>query len=146
MVRCASYTCELKLKVVEHAILHGNCAAARHFGVDEVRVRYWKQQREKLQAAKKTRRSFRGPKQGKFPCVEEEVLEYVTNLRKEGCAVSQELIQNHARTIARGHGISAQDFRASNGWTTRFMSERTVSLKTYDTVPTAPFKLRGQDR
>ncbi|KAM7286108.1 uncharacterized protein ISCGN_032993 [Ixodes scapularis] len=35
MVRCASYTCELKLKVVEHAIEHGNCAAARHFGVDE---------------------------------------------------------------------------------------------------------------
>ncbi|CAN7995716.1 unnamed protein product, partial [Ixodes hexagonus] len=104
MGRYMSYTCGFKLKVADYAFEHGNRVAARHFCVDEVRVRYWRQQREKLRAAKTTRRSFRGPKHGKFPRVEEEVLEYVRNLRKEGCAVSHELIQNHARATARKHG------------------------------------------
>uniref|UniRef100_A0A147BBU3 Putative tigger transposase n=1 Tax=Ixodes ricinus TaxID=34613 RepID=A0A147BBU3_IXORI len=129
MARYASYTSGFKLQVVEHAIEHGNRAAARHFGVEEVRVRYWKRQREKLQAAEKTRRAFRGPKQGKFPRVEEEVLKYVTNLRKEGRAVSREVLQNHARTIAKRHGISVRDFRASDGWITRFMQRNGLCLR-----------------
>lgn len=76
MGRYASYTAGFKLKVVAHALEHGNRAAARHFSVDPVRVRYWRKQEEQLRSTKKDRRAFRGPKEGKFPAVEKEVLRY----------------------------------------------------------------------
>uniref|UniRef100_A0A023GJZ4 Putative tigger transposase n=1 Tax=Amblyomma triste TaxID=251400 RepID=A0A023GJZ4_AMBTT len=129
MGRYASYTAAFKLKAVDYALEHGNRAAGRHFGVDEMRIRYWKKQREKLMATNKTRRAFRGPKTGKFPRVEEAVLEYVRDLRKDGCAVSLEMIQTQARTTARKLGIAAKDFRASSGWTTRFMRRNGLSLR-----------------
>lgn len=56
-----------KLKVVDYALEHGNRAAGRHFGVAEVRVRYWRKQHDKLRATNRERRAFRGPKTGKFP-------------------------------------------------------------------------------
>ncbi|EEC18641.1 hypothetical protein IscW_ISCW014754, partial [Ixodes scapularis] len=102
--RYASYTAGFNLKVVEHAFEHGNCAAGRHFSVNPVRVRYWRKREEELHATKKDCRAFRGPKQGNFPLVKNEVLDYVKRLRSEGCGVSHELIQNHAGATARNHG------------------------------------------
>uniref|UniRef100_A0A1E1X208 Putative pogo transposable element n=1 Tax=Amblyomma aureolatum TaxID=187763 RepID=A0A1E1X208_9ACAR len=134
MGRYASYTAGFKLKVVEHALEHGNRAAGRHFSVDPVRVRYWRNQQDELRATKKDRRAFRGPKQGKFPRVEEEVLSYVKRLRNEGCAVSHELMQNHARATARSHGIAASEFKASSGWTTRFMRRNGLCLRRRTTL------------
>lgn len=134
MGRYASYTAGFKVKVVTHALEHGNRAAARHFSVDPVRVRYWRKQEEQLRAAKKDCRAFRGPKEGKFPAVEKEVLSYVLKLRNEGCAVSHELIQNHARATARSQGIPACDFKASSGWTTRFMRRNGLCLRRRTTL------------
>lgn len=42
------YTVCFKLKAVECALENGNHAARRHFGIDEVRIRYWRQQHKKL--------------------------------------------------------------------------------------------------
>lgn len=134
MGRYASYTAGFKLKVIEHALEHGNRAAGRHFSVDPVRVRYWRKQEQELRATRKDRRAFRGPKQGNFPLVENEVLGYVKRLRSEGCAVSHELIQNHARATARNHGIPACDFKASSGWTTRFMRRNGLCLRRRTTL------------
>lgn len=119
--RYASFTAAFKLRAVDYALQHGNRAAGRHFDVDEVHIRHWKNQREKLTATNKTRRAFRGPKTGKFPEVEEVAPEYVRDLRKDGCAVSLEMIQSQARTVARKMGIVTTDFHASSGWKTRFM-------------------------
>lgn len=80
MGRNVSYKAGFKLKAVDYALEHGNRAAGRHFGVEEVRVRYWRKQHDKLRATNRERRAFRGPKTGKFPRVEEEVLQYVRDL------------------------------------------------------------------
>ena len=44
-----SYDASFKLKVIDYAISQSNRAAARHFGIDEKRVREWKKQRDDLQ-------------------------------------------------------------------------------------------------
>ncbi|KAL1468255.1 hypothetical protein MTO96_025563 [Rhipicephalus appendiculatus] len=94
-----------------------------------MRIRYWKKQREKLMATNSTRRAFRGPKTGKFPDVEKAVLEYVRDMRKDGCAVSLDMVRTQARTVSRRLGIATKDFRASSGWTTRFMRRNGLSLR-----------------
>lgn len=129
MGRYASFTAAFKLKALDYALEHGNRAAGRHFGVDEIRIRYWKKQREKLMATNSTRRAFRGPKTGKFPDIEKAVLEYVRDMRKDGCAVSLDMVRTQARTVSRRLGIATKDFRASSGWTTRFMRRNGLSLR-----------------
>lgn len=129
MGRNVSYTAGFKLKAVEYALKHGNRAAGRHFRIEEVRVRYWRKQEDKLRTTNRDRRAFRGPKTGKFPDVEEEVLQYVRDLRKEGCVVSHEMIRTQARATARKHGIASTAFKASNGWTTRFMRRNGLCLR-----------------
>lgn len=123
-----------KLKVVEHALEHGNRAAVWHLNVDAVHVHYWRKQEDGLCATKKDRCAFQGPKHGKLPLVENKVLEYVKRLRSEGCAVSHELIQNHAQATAKNHGIPACDFKASSGWTTRFMRQNGLCLRRSTTL------------
>ncbi|KAH7959912.1 hypothetical protein HPB49_014863 [Dermacentor silvarum] len=129
MGQYASFMAALKLNAIDYAMEHGNRAAGRHFGVDEIRIRFWKKQREKLMTDQRTRRAFHGPKIGKFPHVEEAVLEYVKDLREDACAVSVEMVQTQARTIARKLGIATKDFRASSVWTTRFMRRNGLSLR-----------------
>uniref|UniRef100_A0A147BLR1 Putative pogo transposable element n=1 Tax=Ixodes ricinus TaxID=34613 RepID=A0A147BLR1_IXORI len=134
MGRYSNYTAAFKLKAIDYAIEHGNRAASRHFGVNEFNVRYWRRQHGELQATNRTRRAFRGPKTGKFPRIETLLMDYVKALRADGCAVSIELLCNQARAIARKEGVPAQDFRASNGWATRFMRRNGLSLRRRTTL------------
>lgn len=134
MGKYASYTAGFKLKAVEYALEHGNRAASRHFGVGETSIRYWKDQEEKLKATKKTRRAFRGAKTGKYPNVEEQLVRHIRELRQDGCAVSLDIVQTEARRIARAQGIEAKEFKASSGWTTRFMRRHGLALRRRTTL------------
>ncbi|KAH8009011.1 hypothetical protein HPB51_008941 [Rhipicephalus microplus] len=96
MGRYASFTAAFKLKALDYAQDHGNRAAGRHFGVDEIRIRYWKKQRDMLMASNSTRWAFRGPKSGKFSDIDKAVLEYVKDMRKDGYAVSLDMIRTQA--------------------------------------------------
>lgn len=78
--------------------------------------------------------AFRGAKAGKFPEVESAVLAYVQDLRQKGLAVSCEIIQTYARQTARDSGIAASSFKASNGWTVRFMRRHGLSLRRRTTL------------
>lgn len=125
-----SYTIAYKLEAIDSAEKIGVRSAARGFGIDPKLIRYWQKQKEKLSNAAVTIRSFRGPKFGKFQNVEKDVLEYITETRRtSGMALSHEQIQNKAQAIAQKHGISSQDFKASRGWATRFMSRNGVSRR-----------------
>ncbi|KAH8008653.1 hypothetical protein HPB51_000479 [Rhipicephalus microplus] len=93
MEQYASFTAAFKLKALDCALEHGNRAASRHFVVDEIRIRYWKKQRDKLKATNSTRWPFCGPKSGKFPDIEKTVLKYMKDMRKDGCAVSSDIIR-----------------------------------------------------
>jgi transposase-like protein len=107
----ASYTAEFKLKVIHYADKNGKRAAARKFDVDPKCVRTWCNQKEALQKAPKDKRAFRG-KKCKYPEVEEALLQYVTDIRKSGYAVSTEMIQIEAVKIA-SRNIPAPEFKGS---------------------------------
>ncbi|XP_028926536.1 LOW QUALITY PROTEIN: zinc finger protein 514-like [Ornithorhynchus anatinus] len=80
-------------------------------------------------SAKTTCRAFRGPKSGKYPEIDNKILEYVTELRKSGCTVSHEMLKMKAREIAREQNIAETEFKASRGWISRFMQRNNLSLR-----------------
>jgi transposase-like protein len=87
MEKRSCYSASFKLKVIDFAEKHGNRAAGREFSVTEFNVRDWRKQKLALQNTYKWRKAFRGPKSGKFPELDDELLEYVLDLRKDGCGV-----------------------------------------------------------
>jgi len=60
--------------VVSFAEQFGNRAEEREFGILESSVRYWRKQKEALRNTKSDSRAFRGPKAGKYPALEDELL------------------------------------------------------------------------
>lgn len=133
MGKKASYTADFKLKVIAYAEQHGKRTAARKYDVDAKCVRRWCAQKEDLKKAPKSKCAFRG-KKCKYPQVENELYEYVINIRKSGYAVTTEMLQVEANKIARKMGISFQEFRASYGWLRRFMNRRELSIRRRTTI------------
>jgi hypothetical protein len=104
--------------------------AGREFTVSEFNVRYWRKQKDGLlQTTNKYRKAFRGPKSGKFPELEDEILEYVRGLRNNGVGVSHEMLHFKARKIATRQGISPSQFKVSRGWMCHFMKRKGLSLR-----------------
>ncbi|KAH7931714.1 hypothetical protein HPB51_029742 [Rhipicephalus microplus] len=81
-----------------------------------------------LMATNSTRWVFCRPKSGKFPDIEKAVLEYGKDMRKDGYAVSLDMIRTQACTVFWRLGITTKDFHACSGWTTRFMQRNGLSL------------------
>jgi hypothetical protein len=107
-----SYTALYKLKVISFAEHFGNRAAEREFRILESSVRYWRDQKEALSNTKSDSRTFRGPKAGKYPALEDELLTYFEELRNNGIAVTHDMIQLRARELAKSHNVS-DEFKAS---------------------------------
>ena len=82
-----SYTAKEKLAVIKFAEAHGNRAAGREFGVGEASVRDWRRMKDRLAKLPKTKQADRGSK-AHFQQVEEQLLEWVTDRRRQGIAVS----------------------------------------------------------
>jgi hypothetical protein len=129
-VKYSNYTAGFKLKVIEYADKHGNRASSREFSVLEFNMRCWRKQKDALlQTTNKSRKAFRGPKSGKFPQLEDEILKYVRGLRSNGVSVSHEMLHFKACEIATRQGISPSQFKVSRGWICRFMKRKGFSLR-----------------
>lgn len=128
------YSAAFKRKVILFAEENNNVAAEREFGVSEKCVRGWRQQKERIFACAGTRRSFRGPKQGRYPVVEEKVLQWVQLQRKESLSVSYEDIEMKSRDVANELNIPRQEFKISKKWITNFMKRNGLSLRRRTTV------------
>ena len=59
MRKCDCYDVQFKLKVIQYAKEHSNCAAERYFGVTEKMVRDWRAKEEKLNKSDKTIKKMR---------------------------------------------------------------------------------------
>lgn len=132
--RRQSYSAAFKRKVILHAEATNNLAAERHYGVSEKCIRSWRQQRDKLFACAGSRMCFRGPKEGKYPVVEEEVEKWVKEQREKGLSVSYEDIQGKARCVANELKIARSEFKVSKKWVTNFMRRNGLSLRRRTTV------------
>jgi hypothetical protein len=97
--------------------------------VSEFNVRYCRKQKDALlQTTNKSRKAFRGPKSGKSPQLEDEILKYVRGLSNNGVGASHEMLHFKAREIATRQGISPSLFKVSRGWMCRFMKRKGLSL------------------
>jgi uncharacterized protein HemY len=86
-------TQKFKVTVINYAKKTNNCSTARKFGVPEANVRRWREQKQKLRNAKCIRKSFRGPKHGRFQELEKEVVEFARLKRKTGVPITRETIK-----------------------------------------------------
>lgn len=128
------YTAKFKLQVVSYAERENNCAASRHFAVSEVCVRRWRQQKALLSGTTKLRKAFRGPKNGRFPEIEDDLCAFVNLLRSKANPVTAEVLQVKARELARDKGVPRGSFKASRGWIERFMRRKNFSLRRRTTI------------
>lgn len=124
-----NYTVAFKLRVIQFAEQNSNRAAGRQFCVSEGHVRYWRKQKDALLSASSDKRALRGPKDGKYPDLEKELVKYVEESRNKCCAVTHKMLMNKALEIAKSLNISELDFKASRGWVTRFMKRNNFSLR-----------------
>ncbi|KAL1473198.1 hypothetical protein MTO96_022417 [Rhipicephalus appendiculatus] len=99
------YDAAFKLQVVAYAEQNGKREAGRNLHVDKC-VRRWCDQKEELSGTNKTRKAFRG----KPPALETQLMKYVTDIRKDGYALSTEMLRVKALAIARHMTLSPTDF------------------------------------
>lgn len=125
----ASYDKNFKIMVINYAVKTNNCAAAVKYGISEVNVRRWKKQYEQLKSCKSTRKSFSGPKHGRFQEIEKQVVDFVKVQRANGMPISCEAIQYKAREIAKTFNLTQRDFKASRGWCVRMMRRNGFCLR-----------------
>jgi hypothetical protein len=125
---CCSNEANFKVMVIKHAEENNNCTAAWKFVVAEPNVQRWRKQKELLKGPNLTRKVFRGPKHGNFNAVDEKVLEFVLEKRKNGLPITRETIRMKALEIATSQKIPWQDFKASNDWAVRFMHRNVLAL------------------
>jgi hypothetical protein len=81
-----------------------------------------------LRSTKSDSRAFCGPKAGKYPALEDELLTYFEELTNDGIAVTYDMLQLRAGELTKSHDISDNEFKASRGWLQRFMKRKGLSL------------------
>lgn len=127
------YDANFKIMVINHAKISNNCAAARKYGISEANVRRWINDEARLKNARSTRKAFSGPQQGRFKEIENEVVDYVREKRKEGMAITRDVIRMKAREVAQQKAIPGK-FKGSNGWCTRMMQRNGLVLRRRTTL------------
>ena len=132
-----SYDTSFKLKAVERAEKSSKEAAAREFKVDAKRIHVWCTQKEQLLKMKNERKSKRrrldgaGRKPNDVE-MEEELFEWIVELRSRHLRVSRRMIQLQAKTLS-----SDENFKASRGWLDRFMKRHSLALRRKTTISQA---------
>lgn len=126
MAKRFTYDAEFKRKVILCAEEVGNRKAGKIFTVDEKNVRRWRAMKEKLLQCKKDRKSFSGPKEGRYPAIDAAVLCYIKELRNKSLPVTRKMIMTKAKQFAK---ISDISFEASRGWYDNFMKREGFSLR-----------------
>lgn len=126
-----TYDAEFKRKVILCAENIGNRAAGKQFSINEVNVRRWRKMKNMLFACKRTKKSFSGPKHGRYPEIDAAVLTYFKELRTKGLPVTREALMLKAREIATHKGLQ---FKASRGWCEKFMKRQCLSLRRRTTI------------
>ncbi len=125
--RClAAYDVSFKLKVLQHAAESGsNRATAAHFGIGEKSVRYWKKQKDELECASKSAKRMPGAgRPVKDKELDESLITWVKDQRKEGIPVNGPMLRAQAKGKAEDH-----DFSASDGWLRCFKRRHCLSTR-----------------
>ena len=117
------------LSCTSHLATSGaNRQAAIQLGISsESCIRYWKKQQAAIEAAPRHKRIVSRRQTSKWPQIEVQVCSYIEELRNKGLCVSQTLIWLEALRVA--DTLQVIDFKASEGWCTRFMRGHQYTLR-----------------
>lgn len=121
------YDAAMKRKVILYAEKNGNRAAEREFTISEANIRRWRKDKNLIFSCKATLKCFTGPKKGRYPQVDETVLQFVIDTRSKGLPVTRQTMQLKALEAATNNGINT--FKATRGWCDRFMRRQGLSLR-----------------
>lgn len=81
-----------------------------------------------------TCQSFRRPKQGRYPAIEDKVLEWMHVQRKESLSMSYENIEMKLWNVAKDLNTQLSEFKISKKWITDFMKWIRLVLQCCKTV------------
>ena len=126
-----SYDSAFKLKVIEYAENHNNCAAEREFGVTERMVREWRKKKSELGGARKSAKRLRLTFTVPYKAMEDKLHEWVLECRSNGLIVTTTAIRLRALQLSKDpqFGMIDSGFKASPGWCHRFMKRRELALR-----------------
>ena len=122
------YTAKCKHKVIL-AEKEGNRHAAWEFSVPDTNVRLWRKHKDAIFTCNQSQKKFTGPRNGRHPEVDREVLEFVLERQKNGLPVTGDIIREKANEVSRAQNIQRHVFKASRGWVDRFMRCNGLSLQ-----------------
>jgi hypothetical protein len=123
-----SYTAKFKREVIRCAEEKGNRKATAIFGVDKSKVRLWRKHKATISGCEASQRKFTGPKKGQFPETDDAVFTFFQGRHKTELFVSYDLLREEEIKKARSLNIPQSCFKASKGWTIRFMRRMGLAL------------------
>lgn len=121
-----AYTAKEKLAVIAYAEARGNRAAGREFSVGESSVRDWRRIKDRLKKMPRMKKADRKG-QAQYPEVEEKLIEWVTDRRRRGIAVSTVEIRFFGKQIATD--LNLDGFKGSPSWVYCFMRRSNFSIR-----------------
>ena len=119
------YTDVQKLKVVEYARHHGVRPAARKYGIHPRNIAQWLEIR--LDEVKERKKSNQPGQGRKLSYPDEQLLQWVLEMRDLQVAISSEMLKQKARLLITPVQPS---FKCSNGWLDKFF--RCVYIEWYE--------------
>ena len=127
----ASYTAETKLEAIEIAKRTSKKNAARKFSVDVRRIREWCRQEAQLKSMrnKKAKRLSGGGRPLKMEDMEDELINWINDMRENRLRVSRKMIQRQALLLFEQRESQGESFTASEGWLFKFLRRNRLSLR-----------------
>ncbi|KAJ1086507.1 hypothetical protein NDU88_004529 [Pleurodeles waltl] len=126
--RRKKYEASFKLKVVNFAMEHNNCAAARQYGVTEKMVRDWKANEKALRSMPRGKCALRRGTPH-WPELEKHVADMVNEHRQSGYIVTRNQIRLFALQWAKSNPDHSNRFKATVSWCTRFFERHNLVLR-----------------
>ena len=128
-----TYDANFKLMVIREVKAMNNCEVGRKFGVSEVNISKWRQINEKLRNASSSRKSFSGPKKGRYHDLEQKVIEYLREKRNEGLLLRMKVLELKHGCVQTG-SMANTTFKASVGWCAQMMKRAGLMLQCQTTL------------
>jgi transposase-like protein len=117
-----SFTSAQKLKIIAAAKSTGVSVTALHINIHKSMIYRWIKMEENIKSSKKSTRKIGSGRTPSFPEAENDVNDYILNLRKESISVCYDMIKSKMSSLC-------PSFKASNGWLYGFLKRYTLGLR-----------------
>ncbi|PFX30588.1 Centromere/kinetochore protein zw10-like [Stylophora pistillata] len=133
LARRSSYSMAFKIKVIAEAeAVENNSEIAREYGLSESMVRRWRRDQATILSGElkmSAKRATMGRFTPKYPELDQQVMEWFSQQREQGIAVSGLILRLKAKELSDDPA-----FKASRGWYEKWKRRHSVSMRTKTTL------------